>query len=277
MDEELPPRLNIFRPLHARHEGVSALGTQNSLFNVRVSTKLPEYPIGQDLSVVCIGEDNRTYYCKSDTNGRFIRATEWIATRLADHLGISVAECAILEDSGGETLFGSRCPMSLAAEFELNHFLNQTSRDETGRPNGWIGQYFARVWALDIFLDNPDRNLRNFILDRDGQIARLRAIDFASARLLQLADTNFPIATDNTTRVGKLVRNKHGAHCEAAYEMLERIGAIPPGVIEGILKEMPEDWLPNDRMGGFVEVWSNGHHKARVSRIRALIEHDWAV
>ncbi|QCI93788.1 hypothetical protein FA702_09575 [Novosphingobium sp. EMRT-2] len=162
-------------------------------------------------------------------------------------------------------------------EHRLNAILHGQAKDEIGRPIPWLGQYLARVAALDIFLENPDRNLRNFILDNDGRISRLRAIDFASSRFLIEFDANFPIASSNTTHVGKYLRQRHGGHHEAAFELLDRIGAIPLGVIEGIIHEMPSDWLPRDQMGGFFEVWSNGQHKARALRIKALIEHGWEV
>jgi hypothetical protein len=275
MDDELPPWENFLRP--SGEDGRRGLTTsiQKSMFNVRVSTILPNPPIGQHHSMLCIGEDGRTYHCKEDVGHMRIRATEWIATRLADHIGISVADCAIIEGFQGESYFGSREPISLGAEHEFEHFLNVVSRDETGRRHSWIGQYFARVWAFDLFVDNPDRLLRNFILDRDGSVARLRAIDFASARFLKVPDTNFPVATDNTSIVGKAVRNRYGAHCDAAFELLERIRAVPPGVIEGFIREMPDDWLPADQMGGFVEVWSNGFNRTRADQVKALIEHAW--
>lgn len=277
MDDVLPSWNNFFRPEGRPQARGTSVPNQKSLFNIRVSTVLPAYPIGQDLAFVCIGDDGRTYYCKSDRNGFPIRATEWIATQLANHLGLSVADAVVLENNDGATFFGSRAPFSLAAEMQLGHFFNVAAKDELGRPSQWLGRFLAQIWAFDIFIDNPDRNLRNFILDQDGQMVRLRAIDFASARFLMRADTNFPIASESTSIVGRIIRTRHGAHREAGIEMLDRIDAIPSGVIAGILSGMPDDWLLEDQIGRLIKAWSDDRLRERTAKARALIEHDWNI
>ena len=248
---------------------------QISLLNVRISTLYPANPVGQDIALQCVGDDGRFYYGKSDRNGRPIRATEWLATKLANHLGISVADCAVLESNTGETFFGSRSPISVASEHHLNHLLNSPAQNELGQPVPWLGQYLSQVWAFDLFVDNPDRNLRNFIFDQDGNTGRVRAIDFASARLIEFSVERFPVDSDITMRIGKFVRAKHGSHRNAAIEMVERIESIPQEVIQSILNEMPKGWLTEDQIGGIVEVWSNGDRSKRLSRLKALIEREW--
>lgn len=250
---------------------------QKPLFYPRISTRLPERPIGKDLDCICIGDDGRIYYCKDDAPPRMVRATEWVGTKLAEHLGVAVAECSVLEDFNGQTFFGSRQPLSLADEFTLNRILQQAHSDEVGRPAKWLGAYLAKVWAYDIFIDNPDRTLKNFVLDREGSMGKIKAIDFASARLFQISSGNFPIASENTSTVGRFIRATHGAHQESAYEMLDRIGAVRPAVIEDILGAMPPGWMQKDQMVKFFEVWSSGKHKDRVERAKALIAHDWGV
>ena len=248
--------------------------SQTSLFNVRVSTKLPAFPNGQDIAFHCIADDGAVYFCKGDHAGRSIRATEWICTKLADHLGLSVADCAVVEDDG-DTFFGSRSPQSLADRFELDRVLRSAAVDEVGRPATWLGQMLAQIWAFDLFVSNPDRNLQNFILDRDGQVGQIRAIDFASAPLFPFPLGKFPIASTPTVTIGTLVRTIHGSHKPAAFEILDRIGAVPPSAIESIVSKMPTDWLSQDQMGGICEVWSDGRNQKRVSELKALIRDDW--
>ena len=248
---------------------------QSEMFPVRIGTIFPEYPIGKDLAFVCQGHDGHTYYAKSDKDGRSIRATEWICTNLASQLGLSVAESVVLEDNDGETFFGSRRPCSLADDFRCEHYVRTCgATDELGRPSGWLGQYLAKLWAFDHFVDNPDRILRNFLLEGSG---RLCAIDFASARFVQAPDTKFPIASESTTIVGKFIRSIHGAHKDSAFELLDWVGAIAPSTVEGIVRAMPEGWLTEDQMGAVIEVWSNGQTKQRVTSVKALIQHDWDV
>jgi len=247
--------------------------SQPQLFPVRISTRYPEPPIGKDLAFHCVSDLGDFYYAKHDKDGRRIRATEWIATKVADALGISVAEAVILQDDQGETFFGSLQPTSLADDIQCERFLKSRSLDELGRPTSWLGQYLARLWAYDLFLDNPDRLLRNFVLE--ARSGRIRAIDFASARYIQSPDTKFPIAPDNTIVVGRFVRSLHGAHRESAFELLDWLGSMAAATIMGIVNAMPDDWLSEEQRGKFVQAWSEEQRRERISSVKALIEHDW--
>jgi hypothetical protein len=252
---------------------LSPTAEQTRLFHRRVTTPLPAQPNGQHVGFRCWTDDG-LYYCKDDQAGLFIRSTEWIATQLAHHLGIATAQCAIIETEDGQTYFGSRSPLSVADEVEVSRMLSLPATGELGQPLSWLGQYLAGLRVFDMFIDNPDRSVRNFILDRDGTFARLCAIDFASARLLMLPIDRFPVASEPTIFVGNILRKTHGSHADSANEMLDRIAAIPPSVVEHILKEIPEDWLPGDIRGKVNAFWSSGDLKARVACLREHLRNE---
>ncbi len=251
--------------------------SQPGLFHVRIGTILPTEPTGADICLRCVGDaDGRIYHCKDDIGRRRIRATEWIANSLAKHIGISVAEFAIIEDdTQDKTYFGSRSPISFAERFEMDAFIRTSERDEVGRPSKWLGQFFSRIWAFDLFVCNPDRSIQNFILDRDGQFGRICAIDYASSNLLPFPDRNFPIATSPTEGIGRIIRSRHGSHKAAAYEVLERIGSVPVNTLESIVTQMPEGWLEPDCATEFIEAWSDGRCARRLSLCRAKIADEW--
>jgi hypothetical protein len=255
-------------------KGVLPLAEQGSFFHVRVAARYPAFPNGKDITFHCQGDDGRIYFCKDDTGARPVRATEWIATNLAKHLGISVGNCVIIEEDD-RSFFGSQSPRSVATDFALQDHIEKSARNELGQPEPWIGRYFSQVWAFDLFIDNPDRHLRNFILDLDGSTAQVRAIDFADASVLEFSVDKFPVASASTSRIGRIVRKRHGTHRAAAFEILDRLRAVPLSVIEDILKGMPESWLSRDQAGGLLEVWSDGRIEQRLSRTKALIEHEW--
>lgn len=244
---------------------------QRSLFNKRVSTLLPGPLNGQHLSFRCIADDGAIYFCKADFGHMPIRATEWLSTRLAEHLGIAVAAYAIVEDGSADTYFGSRSPGSVADEMEVSRLLTTPATGELGQPLPWLGKHLARLRTFDLFVDNPDRIVRNFILDRDGAFNRLCAIDFASARLLKLPVDQFPVASERTILVGNMLKRTHGPHTDAALEMVDRIGAVPTTVIEDSLKEVPEEWLGQDQRGMLYEYWSGAPLRVRLERLRALV------
>jgi hypothetical protein len=253
--------------------GVSSLD-QPSLFRKRISTPLPGLPNGKDIGFRCFVEDGALYYCKDDKNGRPLRAIEWICTQLADHMGVSVADCAVIEDNEGSTYFGSRSPRSVADTAAVGQFMGAPATGELGQPLPWLGQYLARLFAFDLFIDNPDRSLCNFILDRDTAPRRLRAIDFASARLMHFSVERFPVESDATVWVGRAVRKVHGRHVESAMEMPDWLAAVPVNEIEKILGQMPEDWLSLNQREGLSGFWSDGRRHDRIARLRAFLRHE---
>jgi hypothetical protein len=260
-------------PWNGEGLGVPSL-QQESFLNRRVSTRLPRFPNGKDIDFRCFADDGALYYCKDDKDGRPLRAIEWILTKLAEHLGLSVADCAVIEDDDGRTYFGSKSPSSVAAQVEVSRYMGSPVRGELGQPLPWLGQYLARLWAYDLFVDNPDRCLPNFILDQDGQPRRLRAIDFASARLMDFSTDRFPVESEHTVWVGRVVRKTHGPHLDSALEMIDRIAAVPLNEIDQIVGRMPSDWFSVDQREGLSGFWSEGRRLDRIARLRAFVRHE---
>lgn len=257
----------------AKRERMEAADQPLLIFK-RVSTPLPGMPNGKDIGFRCFTDDGGLYYCKDDKDGRPVRATEWMATHLAHHLGLSVAECAIIEDDSGQTYFGSRSPMSLASDIEVTRYLGTQKTDELGQPLSWLGQHLGRLFAFDMFIDNPDRCHRNFVLDKDYAPSRLRAIDFASARLIDLSVDHFPVEADATVWVGRVDRKTHGVHISAVMEMLDRIASVPLQFVERIIGGMPDEWLTESQREGFRGIWSDKYRHCRLSKLRVLLEHE---
>lgn len=160
-----------------------------------------------------------------------------LCTRLAGHLGVLTPHCAVVEDDEGETYFGSLAPLSPAGEFEKRAALTTKRTSEIGSPDPWLGRYLSSLYALDLALGNPDRSIGNFLMDASDR--QLRAFDFASADLKNLATHRFPIEGTNTLSVGRVLRSIHGFDLDAALEMIKRIEATPVNVIRRFLGELP--------------------------------------
>lgn len=254
----------------AVRDSTRGLEAQPQLFHRRVSTRLPDSVKGQHLAFTCITDDGGFYFCKEDRNGHPARATEWLATRLARHVGIPTAECAVVEDAEtGEQFFGSKRVPSIADSFAVSDFLNTPHSNELGGVGLWPGQFLAMLRAFDHFIDNPDRGPHNFVLARDGSQTNLCPIDFASARLFQCTADRFPLESERTIFVGKLHRLIHGHHPESAGEMLNRLAAVPASVVNGFLEEMPESWLTDHHRGALNEFWSDGRRDQRLKNLHA--------
>ena len=241
------------------------------LFPLRISNRYPRDPIGKDFSFRCDVVGGGTFYCKDDGRGRPIRQTEWFATRLAEHLSVSVPTCRVIEDEHGNTFFGSMGVISTAGEFDVRRYLTQPRVDELGRISDWLGRNLSGLYAYDFFLNNPDRRFGNFVLDRDGFSDRLCAIDFADARLEDISTDRFPVATSHTVCNGKILQSLHGFYADSALEMVDRIAAVPTAIIRGIVEEMPLEWVTNEQRDRIYESWSCDLFDSRLSALRAVI------
>ena len=249
-----------------------SLEVQSRLFHRRVSTRLLDSVQGQHLAFTCVADDGSYFFCKEDRNGHPARATDWFATRLARHIGIPTADCAIVEDGEtGEEFFGSKRVPSMADRFAVADFLGSPHTNELGGVGTWPGQFLAMLRAYDLFIDNPDRGPDNFVLIRDGSQTNLCPIDFASARIFQCTTDGFPLERDRTIFVGNAHKLIHGPHAESAVEMLKRLAAVPAGIVNCFLAEMPEAWLSGHQRGMFNDFWSDGRKDQRLKNLHAAL------
>jgi hypothetical protein len=257
---------------HGDNRGLSStkIGLQPSLLRTRISTIYPAEPIGKDYAFRCEAEEGGTYHCKNDNSGRIVRATEWISQSLASHLGIAVPEFRVIEDKEGvETFFGSQDVCSTAGLFEVRDYLTRNHFNEVGAPNDWLGRWLSGLYALDMFLNNPDRGVNNFVLE---QTNNLRAIDFADAHLEDITSDRFPVATSNTVCNGKFVENFHRFFLDSALEMIENIRVIPVSVIDGIIGGMPNEWMLDDQKSQISGAWAEGRFNKRLAALRSGLE-----
>lgn len=219
----------------------------------RITGRFPP-PNGADVAFYSLTAEG-TFYCKEDKDGRPIRATEMLCTRLAGHSGILTPHCAVMEDDNGETYFGSLSPLSPAGTFEVRSALMTKATSELGSPDPWLGSYLSSLYALDLALANPDRSIANFLMDAADR--QLRAFDFASADLKKLATDRFSIEGTNTLSVGRVLRLKHGFDLDAALEMVKRLEATPVKVFRRFLGELPSGWMAQNEGDVLCDNWEN--------------------
>ena len=219
----------------------------------RMCSKFPP-PNGAHVAFFCTTSEG-IFFCKEDRDGRPIRAVEMIITRLAGHVGILTPHCAVIEGGDGETYFGSLSSNSPAAEFEVQAFLSTPSTDEVGQPLPWLSRYLSSLYAFDLFVSNPDRSMRNFLMDQRDR--RLAAFDFASADLKNLPGDRFVIEGTTTHSVGRRLRQIHGFDLDAALEMVKRLEAIPVKAIRAFVSDLPGGWISDSEGGRLCGNWTS--------------------
>ena len=245
---------------------------QRELFPLTLSGILPDCPLGQHLELVGnVGSDR--YYCKRDSNGTPIRATEWFYTSLAGHLNIPVPDFAPIQNPiNNEILFGSKHQWNTADQVAVSTFLTtpQISDPVIGSNSAWLRAYLARLYVFDIFIANPDRQFVNFLLVPAGGGRRLLAFDFASADLKTLSSRNFQVADTQTLLVGRRLRRLHGGFdLQSAYEMLDWIAGLSASWVENTIESMPNGWLDEVEKGRICDQWSNGGTNDRIAALRS--------
>lgn len=239
------------------------------LFPRRIQNRFPP-PNGADVAFSASDESGAIFYCKKDSNGRHVRATEFICTRLSDHLGFRTPAWSIMEEDG-ETFFGSQHEISSAGPFVVQDFLTKRRTDELGRIYHFPGAYLAQTFALDMFLGNLDRGLSNFLLVQDGRLFQVCLIDFVESRLMDLTSERFPVAQSSTVLLRKRLSSIHDAFDASAIEMVDRIEAVPKEVFLRYVDETPEDWLGHAQREAFSEVWGSPGFHNRLATLRARL------
>lgn len=224
-------------------------------------------PNGADVAFTGFDYEGIAFICKDDRSGRRVRATELIFTRLADRLGLRVAECAIVEYER-ERYFGSRQEVSTLERFDAEYFLTTIMKNELGQPTEFPGSYLAQVRVYDMFISNWDRSLQNFLVVSEGGMRRICLIDFAAGNPFNLTSNRFPVAPDQTVIVGRRLKAIHGTFDRAAIEMIDRIAALPKAAFDHIVREVPDEWLTQEERGGLLEVWGSPGFSERLAALR---------
>lgn len=225
---------------------------------------------GQDLCFYVFDEDRSPVWCKADKQQKPVRATEWICSQLADALGVRTAGWRIVEYDG-ESYFGSPDVGNDFSSVNLQNFLRSSDRDKFGGTSFNRGFYLSGVLALDFFLNNPDRHLKNFRFSDDQSYRRLCAIDFADADLRSLTTQWFPVAGSRTVELTKAVQAIHGSFTEGALAMLDRIDGFAPDAFRRIVASVPDDWLGSDLRDHLDEAWGSSGFSHRLSVLRSSL------
>jgi hypothetical protein len=219
----------------------------------------------------CVGmvetDDGGRYYVKNDSNGKPVRASEWLGTHLAEAVGIQAPAPAAIKLSNGEVVFGSRRIAGVADDVVTQVFLSTPSAMNAAIPVAGLSRVLSRIYALDMFLFNEDRHFGNYISVDDNGVRRLYAFDFSRAVFWKWPWNGYPTA-DNTRNCGTLLRQLHGFDGAAAESILDNICNLAPEIVESFVKQMPPDWLTPQLCADFVSFWSSGQCKARADTLR---------
>jgi hypothetical protein len=239
----------------------AAIARQAELFVRKAVTEFPQKEISADSLGEVEADDNHHYYIKGDAHGRLVRASEWISTHISEAVGIGAPTVAAIERIDGAVVFGSRRIAGVADKVTTAAYLTTPTATNIGVPASGLQAILSSIYALDMFIQNDDRHLGNYLSVDDNGTRRLYAFDFSRALFWQWPWSGFPTIGQNTRMCGAFDQN-------SASGTLDRLSGLAPATIEGFINQMPTDWLPAEMRSQFVGWWASNARNARIEELR---------
>lgn len=232
--------------------------------NVRRFQPFPKQETANALGYA-LGEDGLKYIVKSNNINPLVCANEWVCTSLAEFLHIPVAPSKILQMPNGDLVFGTAVQFPALSDLDAAQLLlSHGARNDISSPE--LSAVLSSTYTFDLFIGNYDRHVGNFIFSLEsvnnshGKIARVRAIDYDAAQLLENAEFQLPLSKNsNTVSVGRQIRQVHGFDMSAAETILDRIRKGRTVMVERAMVGMPEQWLSTSKRNDLYH-WVNTNH-----------------
>jgi hypothetical protein len=212
-------------------------------------------------------DDGFRYHIKGDAHGRFVRASEWISTHIAEEVGISAPTPMVIEKIDGTSVFGSRRISGVSDDVTTRNFLLTPSQSNISAPIAGLRPLLSAIYTLDLFIHNDDRHFGNYLSIDEGGRRRLYTFDFSRALFWAWPWSGIPAFPCNTRMCSRYLQQLHGFDHVVATTTLDRLGSITPAMIESFINRMPTDWLPNALRDQFLNWWAG---PGRISRIQGL-------
>lgn len=231
---------------------------------------------------VGLANDGRQYVLKVATPGNpLLPATEAFCSGLATACQLPVAQGAWLQFPDGTECYGSRLEGGIIKSFADAGIFKRTPLVMNAIKRRWERcdnkQSASGHYALDLFLFNFDRHLKNFIFQEMGTRAEVVGIDYSRAWWTVSGDINkLPNPVDmltlspdieRTVAAGRIVRKWIGFDLSYALRTLQILRSVPNSWIEGICAQMPSNWLPKPIASALVVWWNSPSRTDRITEI----------
>src|SRR5688572_5208932 len=99
------------------------MSTQLVLFSRKALIEYPPTVPTADSAGYVEADDQQRYYIKGDSNGRPVRASEWLSTHMAEMVGVAAPGAVAIERLNGDLVFGSRRIANVADQVETQKYL----------------------------------------------------------------------------------------------------------------------------------------------------------
>jgi hypothetical protein len=218
-----------------------------------------------DCAQVCRCDDGSDYAVKDEVSNASVPHSEWFCTRLGELVGLASPPCKVV-DVRGKACFGSR--------WETGHNAKDWwLRVISGAIDlASIAPTLSRIFAFDLFVNNIDRHMTNYIVREQHFGTTLLAFDYSRAWLVNgMPPPDLPMAAhENTTRAMRWMQDQFGHFFSIndAKHVLDRLDLVDHTTIQSILMSHPPEWLTTDQRDGIIAWWQSGARSSRINSIR---------
>ncbi|WP_413711840.1 HipA family kinase [Rhizobium sp. Rhizsp82] len=223
-----------------------------------------------DASEGCFCGDAGAFVIKGATTDPHIPHSEWFCSSLAQIVGVPQVPYSLVRHTDGSLHFGSlwmkgKTPdwwtLALAGAIDFASLADD----------------LAKIYVFDLFINNEDRHVNNFMVVPEGQGHRVYSFDYSRAWLVNgfpLPDAIMSDANIATVNIKSWLLSNFGAFIsmDVANVILDRIAGIDEATIRRIIGDHPRDWLTQANEDAIIEWWTSGMATARVETIRAGLQ-----
>lgn len=186
-----------------------------------------------------IADDGMPYFMKrADPPG--VPATELLCSGLANAIGLAVPYFHIgLMPVDDEEVFASRQESGL----EDSRLWFQNLLSNPCPPN--VARQLSAWFAYDLFINNTDRHINNFLCRDVGGVLTLHGFDFSEALLQEPWPPSPVVRPGCNTLQTRAVLAANGVPLDrnVALEHLDRLGVAPADWMRNAVAEVPTPWL----------------------------------
>jgi hypothetical protein len=211
-------------------------------------------------------EDGLDYLLKRDTQSWPGMAAEFFCCSVSQMIGIPVPHFCAARDTDGNLVFASQIfdnpSQTAASQAAAVHFL------ATAQPSNDMLAQISKLYSYDLFTNNTDRHINNFLFRLQNSVLRVLIVDFDRAVFFNWPLPDLPLDPScNTVLWGRQIRQHWGFARPAALDVIMSIAKLPKANVEFIVGSIPTPWLSASLRNDFLTWWSDGR---RFRRLRLL-------
>lgn len=244
---------------------------QQNLVKLNVTNVYPQKADTLHAGGFCQCDDGLDYAFKQVTpDGLYVPATEWLCGHLSNTCRIHTPPMEILHGLDGRMWFGSRIE---GGKLEEDLCLLELSSGEMLNRIPTLRERLSAIYAIDLFVNNIDRHLNNFLFRTSLHGAVILAFDYSLAWLAHSPELEgFPPDSSKTELVRRYLHPVYGFDQEAAIKVINVIQGLPDEWIDGPMASMPDEWKQEVDMDAAVAWWKSERRAARCEAIKEALK-----